>query len=222
MNIPAIDLANCSAQWLTEQDDAALEQAIHACPAWTHAIAAVLDNAFVMRTALLMPRSGAVNDLKSLDDLLGWADETLPESLIERGNFRARWRALSETVRYRYYAIQQNSVKNLEGYKWVKEITDYLSRRHPEAVPLAELLERVRDAGGETIKPANLTRVLNVMEDNLLVTRERSGKEKRVRLGEKAPAPVKLKSKPQMELVTSTKRHAPRGLTMFTTDRKAA
>lgn len=221
MNTSPIDLANCSAQWLTEQGDDALEQAIQACEMWTPAIAAVLDNAFVMRTALLMPRSDAVNDLKSLDDLLGWADQTLPESLKEREIFRARWRALSETVRYRFYAIQQNSVKNLEGYKWVKEITDYLSQRHPEAVPLTELLENVRDVSGETIKAANLTRVLNVMEDNLLVTRERSGKEKWVRLGEKAPTPVNLKSRPQMEVVkTSAKpQHFPRGLDLF---RKAA
>lgn len=186
MNAFTIDLANCSAQWLTEQDDAALEEAIHACTSWTPAIAGVLDNAFIMRAALLMPRSDAADDLKSLDELLGWADQTLPDDLAERENFRARWRALSEAVRYRFYAIQQNPVKNLGGYKWVTEITGYLSRRHPQPVPLAELLEKVCDAGGETIKPANLTRVLNVMEDNLLVTRERSGKEKRVRLGEKA------------------------------------
>lgn len=186
MNTFTIDLANCSAQWLTEQDDAALEEAIHACTLWTPAIAGVLDNVFIMRTALLMPRSDAVDDLKSLDDLLGWTDQTLPETLAERENFRARWRALSEAVRYRFYAIQQNPVKNLEGYKWVTEITGYLTQRHPQPVPLAELLEKVCDAGGEAIKPANLTRVLNIMEDNLLVTRERSGKEKQVRLGEKA------------------------------------
>ncbi|MFA7242765.1 MAG: hypothetical protein WC091_21880 [Sulfuricellaceae bacterium] len=186
MSASPIDLANCSAQWLAEQDDAALEQAILACATWTPAIAAVLDNAFIMRTALLMPRSDAVNDLKSLDDLLGWADQTLPESLKEREIFRARWRALSETVRYRFYAIQQNPVKNLAGYKWVSEIIGYLGRCHPKSAPLAELLEQVCDADGEPIKPANLTRVLNIMEDNLLVARERSGKEKRVRLGEKA------------------------------------
>lgn len=186
MTFPFIDLANCSAQWLAEQDDAALEEAIYACTSWTPAVAGVLDNAFIMRTALLMPRSDAADDLKSLDELLGWADHALPESLAEREIFRARWRALSETVRYRFYAIQQNPVKNLVGYKWVSEIIGYLTQRHPQATPLAELLENVCDAGGAPIKPANLTRVLNVMEDNLLVTRERSGKEKRVRLGEKA------------------------------------
>ena len=186
MSVTPIDLANCSSQWLSEQDDAALEQAIHDCPEWTPAIAAVLDNAFVLRIALLMPRSDAAGDLKSLDELLGWARQTLPGAMPEAENFRSRWRALSEAVHYRFYAIQQNPAKNLASYKWVDEIVAYLKQRQAEPVPLAELLKNVYDTSGTVIKSANLSRVLNVMEDNLLVTRERSGKEKLVRLGANA------------------------------------
>lgn len=186
----AIDLANCSAQWLTEQDDASLEQAILDCREWTPAIAAVLDNAFVMRAAQLMPRREAVNDLQSLDELLGWASQTLPDAMPEAANFRARWRALSETLRHRFYALQQNPAKNLSGFKWVDEITAYLRQRQPQSVPLAELLENVCDSNGDPIKPANLSRVLNIMEDNQIISRERNGKEKLIRLLSNENRPV--------------------------------
>lgn len=185
MDAPVIDLANCSAQWLAEQDDQELGQAIRAFAAWQPAAAAVLDNAFVMRTASILPRRDALDDLESLDDLIWDASDALPEAMPEREKYRHRWNALSETIRYRFYAIQQNPMKNLEGFKWVPEILTCLGRHHPEPTPLATLVNEVRDAQDNKIKSANLSRVLNVMEDNLLVTRERSGKEKRVRLGEK-------------------------------------
>lgn len=186
MTTALIDLNDCSAQWLAEQDDEALEHAIRAFSTWTPEAVATLDNAFVIRTAAILPRSDALADLESLDDLLADAAQALPEDLAGSERYRHRWGALSEAIRYRYYAIQQNPVKNLQGYKWVEEILAYLGERSGTAVPLAELLESVKDKTGNPIKPANLSRVLNVMEDNLLITRERSGKNKLVRLGEKA------------------------------------
>jgi hypothetical protein len=183
-----IDLQNCSAPWLSEQDDEALTSAILTLEALTPAVAAVLDQAFILRIVALMPRADdmVVRELESLDSLMWDAAERTSGSDGAMA-YRDRWDALSRALRYRREALRQsNPLKNLEGFKWVREILEFLVRNGRSA-PLSALKQGLRNDNGESIKDANLSRVLGLMEANLLITRQRMGNEKRVSLGSAAP-----------------------------------
>lgn len=170
-----IDLINSLPEVLAETValDALLET-VKVIDRWEDRHGQVLDHIYRQRLIKLIRTGAPVNDLRALNEHL--ARVAHPRRLKQLDSldraYGARWTAYQDIMESRIAALESNAPKQL------------LKRAH-----VLEILNMVVDGSVRTqgdikrkldLLPANLTRILNMMESNELIKRKIVGREKRI------------------------------------------
>jgi hypothetical protein len=109
----------------------------------------------------------------------------------ELGDWVARWRAFADLLAARLAAVAAQDPAKARTLAHAEAILALVARE--PGLTQAEIGERL------DLKPANLSRVLGVLEAHELIERRRVGREKRVHFGRLAPRPPDARSDRQGE-----------------------
>ena len=183
-----MDLRLTEPTWLSTRTPSELIALIRAQGEWDEAATRNLDGAVTAMVGTALARSAPdLDELEDFQSLLRAAGQRLPESGNTRERYAARWESLSDCLRIRAELMVHGSYEAVSHMRHVPEIVAALTKAGENGLTQDELRKQF------DLQPANLTRILNTLENHRVVVRERSGKEKRVRLGANAPAPIKAK-----------------------------
>ena len=177
-----MELQQTEAAWLSTRSPHELIGMIRAQKEWPDNAARNLDSAMTaMIGAVLAHSAPDLDELEDYQSLLRSAVQHLPEATNKRERYLARWAGLSDCLRIRAELMVHGSYEAVSHMHHVDEILQAIGAAAGEGLPQGELQKKLG------LQPANLTRILNTLENHRVIVRERKGKEKRVRLGPNAP-----------------------------------
>ena len=163
-------------QLVHETDVAALGKALRNLPFIDAATAQTLDQVYGARTLAALRSPSDRQALAELSEHLELA--TTPnrkKQLAALGiPYAARWRAWQELLEILIESLDKLADSGLPNLKHVKGLLEILEQQGE--LPQSELAQKLG------LKPANLTRLLNILEANLLIRRQAVGREKQVGL----------------------------------------
>ena len=173
--MPKIDIINSSPEVLAETASLdALLEAVRAIEKWDDRHGQVLDHIYRQRLIKLIRTGAPVNDLRALNEHLTRAAH--PRRLKQLNNldrpYGARWTVYQDILESRIAALDSNAPKQLLKRAHVLEILNLLV---DGSVRTQGDIKRELD-----LLPANLTRILNMMESNELIERKIAGREKQI------------------------------------------
>ncbi len=177
-----MDLRQTEATWLSTRTPSELIALIRAQGEWDDAAVRNLDGALTSMVGTALARTAPdLDELEDFQSLLRAAGQRLPASCAMRERYAARWESLSDCLRIRAGLMVHGSYEAVRHMRHVPEILAMLSGARGNGLSQDDLRKRL------DLQPANLTRILNTLENHRVVVRERNGKTKRVRLGQNAP-----------------------------------
>lgn len=200
-----MDLRQTEAIWLSTRTPSELIALIRAQGEWDDTAVRNLDGAVTAMVGTALARTAPdLDELEDFQSLLRAAGQRLPASCATREHYAARWESLSDCLRIRAELMVHGSYEAVKHMRHVPEILTKLSGAGENGLPQDDLRKQL------DLQPANLTRILNTLENHRVVVRERNGKTKQVRLGQNAPE------------VERTEEHTRRGIGIWAAQRKAA
>ena len=177
-----MDLRQTEATWLSTRTPSELIALIRAQGEWDDAAARNLDGAVTAMVGAALARSAPdLDELEDFQSLLRAATQRLPVSCTMRDRYAARWESLADCLRIRAELMVHGSYEAVRHMRHVPEIVGMLAGAGENGLPQDDLRKRL------DLQPANLTRILNTLENHRVVVRERKGKTKQVRRGPNAP-----------------------------------
>lgn len=177
-----MDLRQTEATWLSTRTPSELIALIRAQGEWDDTAARNLDGAVTAMTGAALARSAPdLDELEDFQSLLRAATQRLPATCAMRDRYAARWESLSDCLRIRAELMVHGSYEAVRHMRHVPEIVGMLAGAGENGLPQDDLRKRL------DLQPANLTRILNTLENHRVVVRERKGKTKQVRRGPNAP-----------------------------------
>jgi len=187
----AIDLIHCVPEKLAEE--ANLDQLLQTAKSierWEERHAEVLDYIYRQRLIGLLVRRSSEDDLSALNEHL--RRMTHPRRLEAMQHlsrpYGDRWAAYNDILESRLASLRSGAPQQVIKMAHVEEILDLLLSGR--ATKQAEIMQALR------LRPANLTRVLNVMEANELIERRTEGRGKLIRPG---PGIERVRPTPEMD-----------------------
>ena len=169
-----------------------LSSAVESTPQWTEHHAQMVDHTHQALVLQAIRRPDATHDLNELADHLRAAVPFPVRAELETlGGFVTRWHAWADLCHHRLQELDSRDQQSVLRRKNVPGILNALANGPVRQSVLRESLG---------LKPANLSRVLGLMERNELVTRFKrdNGRENWVRsLSTEMPAPNPLPAAPQ-------------------------
>lgn len=177
-----MDLRLTESIWLSTRTPSELIALIRAQAEWDDQAARNLDGAVTAMVGAALARSAPdLDELEDFQSLLRASGQHLPASCTARERHIARWDSLADCLRIRAELMVHGSYEAVSHMRHVPEILQVLASAGEHGRLQSNLQEQLG------LQPANLTRILNTLENHRVVVRERKGKEKRVRLGVNAP-----------------------------------
>lgn len=183
-----MDLRETESLWLSTRTPRELIALIRAQTEWDSAAAANLDGGITaLVSAVLARQNPDLDDLEEHQSLLRAATRRLPADLADHAACLARWAGLADILHIRANLLNHGSYDAIRHLRHADAIIAAIRAAGKDGLLQSEIQQQLG------LQPANLTRILNLLEDHRVVVRERSGKEKRVRLGVNAPPDKAIK-----------------------------
>ena len=175
--MPTIDLSTCIPETLAESADLDdLLDTVRAMESWSDREAEVLDYIYRQRVdkVLRMEEKAEVRDLLDHLDRVTYPRHIKKLQVLEKP-YHGRWTGYMDILEDRLIALESPVPRSLLNKAHVRQILEIV------AGEAAGSLASIRDALG--LRPANLTRILKLMEANDLIVRRTEGRSKRIMLG---------------------------------------
>ena len=174
----AIDLIHCVPEKLAEE--ANLDQLLQTAKSlkhWEERHAEVLDYIYRHQLIRLLVRKSSVDDLSALNEHLArMRHPRLLEAMQDLDRpYGERWAAYQDILESRLAFLRSAASQQVREMAHVKQILELVRSGRP--MKQADIKEALG------LQPANLTRVLNVMEANELIERRSEGRENTIHPG---------------------------------------
>lgn len=165
-----------------EGDRGDIVHAVASVTTWHEELATAIDYLLRQRVVALLRERAPVDDLvaeaRMIDTILDPARET---EIAAAGRWFDRWRGYEALLSGLASALRLVDPASALEKSHVQEILHHVAARPDRCI-------RQRQLGDDLgLKPANLTRILQVMEANELIARAAEGNEKLISLGPRAP-----------------------------------
>ncbi|MGA2400563.1 MAG: winged helix-turn-helix domain-containing protein [Syntrophobacteraceae bacterium] len=173
-----IDLIQCIPEKLAEEANLdRLLQTAKSIDRWEERHAEVLDYIYRYQLIRLLVRRSSEDDLNALNEHLErMLHPRRQEAMQHLGRpYGERWAAYKDILESRLASLHSAAPQEVLKMARVKQILELVLRGG--ATKQTEIQERLG------LKPANLTRVLNVMEANELIDRRKEGRENTIHPG---------------------------------------
>ncbi len=174
----AIDLIHCVPEKLAEEANLdQLLQTVKSIEKWEERHAEVLDYVYRQRLIRLLVRRSSEDDLSALNEHLECMLHPRRLEAMQHLSrpYSDRWAAYKDILESRLASLRSRAPQQVLKMAHVEQILDLLLSGR--ASKQADIKEAFR------LRPANLTRVLNIMEANDLIERRTEGREKLIRPG---------------------------------------
>ena len=174
----SIDLVHSVPEDLADRASLAeLLDAVKSVETWTERHAEVLDYLYRRHLVASLSRHSTLEDLRELDRHL--AQVTNPIRRIRLNGlgkpYWDRWQAYRDLLEIRIALLRSAAPQRLAAQPRIREILERVART--PVLSQASLIHDLR------LGRANATRILNLMEQNGLIERDKIGRENRLRLG---------------------------------------
>ena len=170
-----IDLINSSPEVLAETADLnALLETVKGIDRWEDRHGQVLDHIYRQRLIKLIRTGAPVNNLRALNEHLARVAHPRRFKQLDSLDrpYGARWTGYQDILESRIAALESNAPKQLLKRAHVKEILNMLIDGSVRTQ--SDIKTKLK------LQPANLTRILNMMESNELIKRKIVGRENRI------------------------------------------
>lgn len=170
---------------LVRVEPAALLAAFEGAMPWTEGSAEVLDQVLRHRVARLFESHASLEDVEALSEALRRILHPRWTSREGMPRCHPRWSCLLDLLEQRLSLLREGDLGRVLAREHVRPLLELVIRHSPGSQQ--ELRDRYNQGNaGKELRDANLIRVLDLMETNGLVVRQRIGRRKAILPGARA------------------------------------
>lgn len=174
----SIDLVNSVPEDLADRASLAdLLDAVKSVETWTERHAEVLDYCYRRRLAASLSRRSTLEDLREFDRHLAQVTNPIRRNHLDGLGkpYWGRWQAYRDLLEVRIALLRSAAPQRLAAQPRIRDILERVAST--PGLTQANLINKL------ALGKPNATRILNLMEQNGLIERDKIGRENRLRLG---------------------------------------